>query len=1072
MKKRLTMILACLFLTVGVALAQMRVTGTVTSSEDGEPIVGASVKVVGTNTGAATNSNGEFTLTVSANAKILVSYIGMQTQTLTVRPSMNIVLEPNDKTLDEVMVVAYGTLKKSAFTGSATVVKADDISKVQVTSPVEALKGKVSGIQMSQSSGQPGKTSKLYIRGISSINSGKTPLYVVDGSPFDGDLNTINPQDIENITVLKDAASAALYGARGANGVVMITTKSGRTDRSTITVDAKWGVNSRALPDYEYINNPAGYYETWAKGLRNYAKDVYRYSDTQALDFVNQHLTANDDYGLGYNVYTIPSGEYMIGTNGKLNPKAILGNVVSYKGNSYMLYPDNWIDATYKNSLRQEYSVIATGSTEKSTFYASANYLNLDGITVNSDLKRFSARLKGDYQIKPWLKIGANMNYAHSSQNSIPYDGEKGGSGNMFSLTRIAPIYPLYIRDRQGNIMHHEATGNRLYDYGDGKINGSVRPFMTLSNPISDTEVNLEYDEGNTFNGVGIAEIRFLKNFKFTSTNSVYLDETRSNHTINPWFGQFASSNGIAQVDHTRRWSYNYQQLLNWHHTFGEHDAEAMLGHEYYRTRQYELTGSKSNMFSNDYPELPGAVLTKSTDSGKTDYNTEGWFGRAHYSYADKYFGEFSFRRDASSHFAPANRWGNFWSIGGAWILSKEKWFSASWVDELKFKISYGEQGNDDIGSYNYIDTYTITPSSGNVSLLPRRKGNSAVSWEKQGMFNIGFDFSLLRQRLTGSIVYFSRQTNDMLAWFTLPPSFGWTGYYDNIGDMRNTGVEIELNGDILRTKDLVWSARMNLTSYRNRITRLAAENKTFFIEGKYGYNSEEYFYGEGLPIYTYRMFKYAGVDKNTGEALYYKDIPKKDAHGQEMKDANGNIIVEGRETTNTTADATNYLCGTALPDAYGGFGTALAWKGLDVSVDFTYQIGGQVYDSNYAATMGLSHGSAIHVDMLNAWSADNKGSNIPRIQFNDRYTTATSDRFLTSASYLSLQNITIGYTFPKKWTRTLGVTKVRVYCVGDNLWLWSKRQGLDPRQSISGTVSNEYYSPIRTVSGGITVTF
>ena len=467
-------------------------------------------------------------------------------------------------------------------------------------------------------------------------------------------------------------------------------------------------------------------------------------------------------------------------------------------------------------------------------------------------------------------------------------------------------------------------------------------------------------------------------------------------------------------------------------------------------------------MFSNDYPELNGAAITQGASSEKTDYNTEGWFGRAHYSYGDKYFGEFSFRRDASSYFDPSYRWGNFWSLGGAWIISKEKWFNAPWVDELKFKASYGEQGNDAIGAFNYINTYTITPSAGNISLLPRRKGNTKISWEKQGMFNTGFEFSFFRQRLTGSIVFFSRQTNDMLAWFTLPPSFGWTGYYANIGDMRNTGVEVELNGDILRTKDLVWSARMNLTSYRNRITRLADQNKTLTIEGKRGYTNGNYFYGEKLPIYTYYMYKYAGVDQNTGEALYYKDVYKTDAEG--------NRTLSGRETTNTTSDAT--LCGTALPDAYGGFGTSLAWKGIDISVDFTYQLGGQVYDGDYASSMNLERGHALHADILNAWSADNKGSNIPRLQFNDKFMTARSDRFLTSASYLNLQNVTIGYTLPKRWIRTLGIAKVRVYAVGDNLWLWSKRQGLDPRQSISGSVSNEYYSPIRTVSGGITVTF
>ena len=299
MEKRLMMFLAGLFLSIGLAVAQTQVSGTVVSGADGEPVIGASIKVVGTNTGTVSDADGKFSLSVAAGARLEISYIGMQSKTVKAGPNMKIVLDSDDKTLDEVMVVAYGTQKKSAFTGSAATVKSEDISKVQVASPVEALKGKVSGVQMQQGSGQPGQTSTIRIRGISSISSGQAPLYVVDGSPFDGDLNTINPQDIADITVLKDAASAALYGSRGANGVILITTKVGRTNHATVTVDAKWGVNSRALRNYDYINSPAGYYETWYKGLYNYARGKQNMTDLQAFQFANEHLTDSSDYGLG-----------------------------------------------------------------------------------------------------------------------------------------------------------------------------------------------------------------------------------------------------------------------------------------------------------------------------------------------------------------------------------------------------------------------------------------------------------------------------------------------------------------------------------------------------------------------------------------------------------------------------------------------------------------------------------------------------------------------------------------------------------------------------------------------------
>lgn len=1075
MKKRLTMFLACIFLSLGAALAQTTISGTVISSEDGLPVIGASVKVVGTNIGIATDLEGRFSLSAPAGSKITVTSIGMQTLTLKGAANMKITLDPISKSMDEVMVVAYGTQKKSAFTGSAAVVKSKEIAKVQVTNAVDALKGKVSGVQMVQGSGQPGTSSAIKIRGIGSLNAGGSPLYVVDGVPFDGDLTTLSMQDVENLTVLKDAASAALYGARGANGVIMITTKTGRSNHSMLTVDAKWGVNSRAIPDYEYITDPAAYYELHYKGLYNYAVDKEKMNPIAANMWANEAMFGKETaYTLGYNVYTLPEGQYLIGQNGRLNPNATLGRFVTGKdGQTYWLTPDKWIDAIYRNSLRQEYSVTAVGSTNKSTFYSSVNYLDNQGITLNSDYKRLTGRLKADYQIKDWLKIGGNINYAHYTQHYISGEGDSANSGNMFALTRIAPIYPLFLRDKNKQIMIDNVTNMQRYDFGDdGELLGIQRPFLGKSNAIVDKKLNLNASEGNTINAIGTLEARFLKYFKFTSTNSIYMDETRGKYTVNPFYGQRKEEKGIVTVDHGRTYSYNLQQLLNWHRVFSGHDVEAMVGHEYYRLENTSLSGTKTNMFDPDYSELSGAAVTKSTGSGSGMYNTEGWFGRLHYGYGNKYFGEASYRRDATSVFDPSNRWGNFWSLGGAWLLSKESWFKASWVDELKFKASYGSQGNDNIGSFRYINTYTIKPSNGDVALLKSSRGNKNISWEKQGMFNIGFDFSLLRHRLSGSIVYFDRSTKDMLAFFSLPISNGWGGYYKNVGDMSNRGIELELNGDIIRTKDFVWSANFNLTSYKNRLVRLADDNKTAWLDGYQGYNDGDSFFGEGLSLYTYRLKKYAGVDPKTGESLFYRDIYKKDSKGNLVLDAHKQPIVEKTVTTTNPEDAQYHLCGTSLPDVYGGFGTGLTWKGFDFSIDFTYQIGGQCYDGNYASAMGFGGGGAMHVDLLKAWSKDNPHSNIPRVQSQDLHTTASSDRWLISASYLSLQNIDLGYTIPRKLVRTMGIQSLRFYATASNVWVWSKRQGLDPRQSMGGGVNNTSYSPIRTISGGLTLTF
>lgn len=1063
MEKRLTMILACLFLSLGMALAQTAVTGTVVSQEDGQPIIGATVRVVGASAGAVTDADGKFSISMPAgHNKLKVTYVGMVDQNVTVKGnSVRVVLVPDQTNLDEVMVVAYGTAKKSAFTGSAAVVKSDDIAKISSSNAMSALSGKVSGVQINSATGAPGQESfSIRIRGISSINAGNAPLIIVDGAPYNGDINNLNQNDIASMTVLKDAASAALYGARGANGVVIITTKNGREGTSSITVDAKWGANTRGVEFYNTVESPAGYYEAYYQSLKNYRTSLGDDAATAHRWALNNMFSGG--YDLGYNVYTVPEGQDFIGPNGKLNPNATLGRVVNVNGTEYLLYPDSWRDAAYQTGVRQEYNVTATGSNDKGSFYGSAGYLKNEGISIGSDYARFTGRLKADYQLRSWLKLSGNFNYAHYKANSLADDG---GStvGNVFMVKNMAPIYPLYIRDAAGNILQDSKTGLAMYDWGDGTVTGLTRPTMTGSNPIFANYFDKNQNEGNSLDATGTAEIRFLEDFKFTSANTVMLDETRFTYTNNPYYGQFAANNGSVQKAHVRTWAYNYQQLLNWHHLFDKHDVEVMLGHEYYRTRYYYLTASKNNLFSVFNDELAGAVNTGSMNSYTTDYNVEGWFGRVQYNYDNKYFGSLSYRRDASSRFHPDHRWGNFWSLGGAWIISKEKWFNAPWVDELKFKASYGEQGNDNIGSYLYTDTYSIVPSGNGAGVKPSStKGNETITWEKNGIFNTGFEFSFFRGRLAGSIEYFYRRTSDMLAFFALPASSGWSGYYDNVGNMHNMGAEVELDGTLIRTKDFEWGLNLNFTAYKNEITSIADKNKTQTVEGSEGYASGSYFYGEGESLYTFYMPKYAGVDEN-GKSMFYKD----------KLDENGNII--GRETTTTPGEATYYLCGTALPWAYGGFGTRFSYKGFDLAVDFNYQLGGQIYDSDYAGMMGITssgRGHAIHADLLNSWTEENPNTNIPKLVIDDTSATTTSDRFLIGASYLSLQNLNFGYTFPTKMTSKVGIGKLRVYLTATNLWLWSKRQGLDPRQSITGGASSAYYSAMRTISGGISVTF
>lgn len=1065
LKKLLFTLSVTLSLCLASFAQQVQVTGTVKDNA-GNPVAGATILVEGTTNGTTSNADGSYSISAASDATLLVSFIGYQSQKHAIagKTRIDIVLKEDSQAIDDVIVVAFGTAKKEAFTGSAAVIKSDDIAKSQQSNVAQALAGKVAGVQLTNTSGQPGTSPEIRVRGFSSLNAGNGPLWIVDGMPYSGDLNNLNPNDIESMTVLKDAASNALYGARGANGVVMITTKKAKSKEAVISFDAKWGVNSRAVKDYEYITNPAQFYEVHYDALKRYYLDS-GYSEIQAHSLANQNLTASaNDGGLGYMVYTLPEGQEFIGINGKVNPQATLGRRVVYEGEEYYIQPDNWTDAAFRHSLRQEYNISISGSGEKTSVYASAGYLDNQGIAYNSDMQRFTSRLKVDYQAKKWLKMGANLNYSRFNYDQIDDGGASNSSGNVFAYTTtVGPIYPLYIRDGNGNIRYTE-DGIMMYDYGRNA--GMERSIFTDSNALSDSRLNTSNAEGNAFNGTTYFDITFLKDFKFTFNAGVTLDETRSTSIMNPYFGQYKGEKGLIGKGHSRQFEYNTQQILNYTKQFGAHNLNVMVGHEYYNARSYSLSASKSHMLTQENDELSGAVIDKqSAGSSRSEYNNEGYFARVMYDYSSKYFFSASFRRDASSRFHPDHRWGNFWSLGGAWILSREDFMAGTqeWLDNLKVKASIGSQGNDNIGNFQYTNTYTIENANGEVSTVFNSKGSENITWETNSNFNAGVEFSFLRGMVTGGVEYFLRKTTDMLLSFPVPPSQGYSSYYANVGDMRNSGIEIELNYTPIRTDKIVWDINLNMTHLRNKITMLPQERRNKVVEGYGGYVSGTTFFGEGLPMYTFYMKKYAGVSSE-GESMWYMD----------ETDADGNVI--GRTTTTEYAKASDYLCGDPIPDLYGGFGTSLSCYGFDLSVAFTYQIGGLAYDSGYAAAMyspaNKSTGMNWHKDILNAWTPENSSSNIPRLQYEDQNQNGQSDRFLMNASYLNLQNINLGYTLPAKLSQKLGIDRIRIYLACENVYYWSKRQGFDPRYSYSGSTSQATYSPVRTISGGINLQF
>ncbi|MFA5462470.1 MAG: TonB-dependent receptor [Dysgonamonadaceae bacterium] len=1069
MKKKLMLFLSLLFISIGIATAQTQVRGVVVD-ETGEPVVGATILIKGTSQGTVTDFDGNFALTVPANARLVVSYVGMVTLEVAATPTMRIVMQLDSELLEEVMVVAFGTAKKSAFTGSAKVVDAEQLSKSQVTSITNALAGSVPGLQLTSDDGAPGATSSIKIRGFSSLNAGNDPLIILDGAPYSGDLSNLNPNDVESMTVLKDAASNALYGARGANGVIMITTKKAKRGDAVIVFDAKYGSNTKALQRYNVIENPAQYYETHYGALSSYYMNQ-GFNAIESWERTNNNLFGDQSNGgLGYNVYSYPEGQMLIGLNGKLNPEATLGRVESYKGEEYLLIPDDWENIGTRTGAREEYNLSVSGSSEKSSFFLSLGYLNNEGITKASGMDRLTARLRGDYQAREWLKVGGNMSYAKFEHNSLANNGSSTSSGNIWAFTsQMAPIYPAYIRNADGSIKV-DSDEFEIMDYGDGTNAGYARPFISDANPIMDSKLNTNHTEGNATSGSGFMDFTFIPELKLSLNGSYNLDETRGTYVYNPYYGQFDSTGGLVTKWHGRTYDYNLQQLLTYSTTFNSvNNFDILLGHEYYNYTYSELSASKSKMFSQDNKELGGAILDeKSADSFKNRDNNEGYLTRLQYNYDTKFFVSGSFRRDASSKFHPDHRWGNFWSLGGAWLINREDWFDINWVDELKLKASYGMQGNDAIGRYRYTDTFNIQNSDGEIGASFEAKGTKDITWETNANFNIGTEFSLFK-RITGSLEYYNRKTTDMLFSFSVAPSLGYSSYFDNIGDMYNRGLELELAANIIKMRDMSWDVNLNVSTLKNRITKLHEDKKTASLYSSSGdeykgYASGNFFISEDVSIYTWRLKEFAGVNEE-GESMWYKNI----------LDDDGNF--EGREETSKYADADYYVTNeTSVPKVFGGFGTTLRAYGVDFNINLSYQIGGKQYDGTYARFMssptGSSTGYNFHADVLDSWTPENKSNEIPRFMFGDTYSAGASTRFLTNASYLNIENINLGYTLPVQLTKEAHVNSIRIYVSAENVYYWSKRKGFDPRQSYSTTTNATYYSPMRTISGGITLNF
>ena len=1043
--KRLFSFMMVMCLISMSALASKTVTGRVVSASDNEPLIGASVQAIGSNQGTGTDVNGEFSLTVNDNVKQLrVSYVGYQEQIVAVASNLTIALVEEDLTLDEVMVVAYGTTKKTSFTGSAQAVNNKKIETRPITSATKALEGNVGGIQIGGSSGQPGAAPVIRIRGFGSINADQNPLYVVDGIPYDGNLSDINPNDIESMTVLKDASASALYGARGANGVIMIQTKKGAEGKTNVTWRSTVGWSNRATKRYDNVDQKEMVQLTY-EALRNQAHFANGYSWAQAEAIARGGLGKQ----LGGELYN-PFKNY---TWGEIIDPAT-GQV---RADAQSVWNEDWLDAvTRKNAFRHEHVFSVNGGTAKTKYMFSLGYLKENGILKTTSFERYSARANVDSQIKDWFSANINTSLAHSTSNFSDYD-DTATSNPWYTAQFINPLFPVYLKDAQGNSVY-DGDGNIQYDWGENAQRpGNLNDFSSLGMLLLDKAYNKRDIAGlrtGLVFGSDLEKYGWRQGIKFSVNFGMDYSTRNRLFYMNSQHGNQANAGGLLYKYNYRTQSYTFNQLLTWNRTFGLHNIDILLGHEWYAYKYNYLQAGKSNLVDGILELRPGTSL-QAADSYQIDYRINSFLSRFNYNYDDRYYLSASLRSDASSRFHKDHHTGIFWSLGANWRVSKEAFMKdVDWIHNLSVKVSYGEQGNDNLGTYYaWQSLYDLEYANGNnIGAIIASLENREVTWEKNSNLNAGFEAALWGGRLRIDFEYFYKKTTDMLLNYPMALSTGFDGYYDNVGNMRNTGFELNIGATPIRTNDFEWNVNVMLNKTNNKVLKLTNESPEIITGIRV--------IKEGMPIYTYYMSKSAGVDPATGAQLYW-------AYD---KDEAGNITREYVTDDYSTATKCKYYQGSRIPKLYGSIGTDLSWKGLSLSILTTYSLGGKIYDGLYESGMDLWYiSSTWHKNQMRRWQKPGDITDVPRVEIGQSY--AANDRFLIDASYFAIKNITLAYSLPKAWMNKIGIDAIKVFASADNVALFTHLNGMDPQYNFTGD-TNYDYSPNKTYTIGLEVNF
>ena len=1072
MKKTLTLALLCC-LCLSSAFAQTRISGRVVDAGDGQAIPFVTVMIKGTTTVTQTDMDGRYAITVAnANQVLSFSFVGYATQEITVgtRTVIDVLLPVDAMNLDEVLVTAYGTSTRKSFTGSAAQMSGEKLASRPVMNINQALNGFTSGVQVTGGSGQPGSSPTVRIRGIGSINASTTPLYIVDGFPMAGSYNDIPAEDIASVTVLKDAAASALYGNRAANGVIMITTKKGAfNEKLRVNISAKQGIVVRRMPELETMNHKDWVeimWETYRNGLvsGNVSMEAANIRASSAPKSASGSYTDGVISKILYNPYNVPADQ-MVGLDGKLNP------------NAKLLWPDDldWWGALSRTGKRGDYSVSASGGSEKSSYAASASYLKEEGYIMRTEYQRLTARASGDFKPKDWFKFGVSVNASITEEE---YSGSlnDGGSGyaNPFYFARnVGPIYPIHVHDQTTGAMLYDDAGQSYWDWGGRTDLGSpARPFAAGRHIVAEMLYNMELSQRQALTGNIYAEISPIKGLTIkTSTAGTFQGRYVSRYD-NKIVGD-GSPAGRASREALFYRTWTNTQTANYTNAFDKHSFTILAGHESYAHEYDDLYGFRQGQVMDGNTELINFTVTNNLTSSKDRITSEGYFGSANYSFDNKYNISASFRRDGSSRFHKDNRWGNFWSVGGAWRLEREPFIQElSWINQLKFRASYGSVGNDGLsGYYPYMALYSIGhPNASEPGTLQSSLPNNDLKWEVNTTLDLALEFGLFN-KLSGSFEFFHRISDNLLFGVPLPLSSGAANYSGtsasitrNIGTMYNRGVEFQLEYDAVRQKDFAWRLALNATSYQNRITKLPEDSR------ENGIISGTKKLMEGRSRYDFWLRQWWGVDPDTGNSYAYLDT---DAVAYNPSNADHKIIGTDTLTRNISNGRYYYTGHTSLPKVFGSISSNLRYKRLSLDFMFTWALGAKMYDGTYVNFMAVdaNYSSAKHIDMLNRWQKPGDITNVPRLDdaFATSATASGTDRYLISGNYLNLQSVTLSYQLPTSIKGKNFLSGATLYLTADNLFMLSARKGLDPTGSIDGTTGNSY-APSRAVILGLNI--